>query len=224
MVKNKIFFWVLRVILLLSLFSFVISIYQLYYSNNKALNTSIKEWKEKKETPVMESPISSFQINHQQSNDPIYQENTEASIVEQQQQLYSSRPNKGEVIGKIIIPKIKKELPIIEGTDEKELAKGVGHYIGSVLPGEADNTVLAGHRDTVFKELGKVGVGDIVEVETEAGRFTYKIANQRIVHQDDRTVIVPFDYAALTLITCYPFNFVGPAPDRFILVGQLIEE
>lgn len=223
--RNKIF-WMLRIIFLLSLFTFLFSSYKIFESHTE-LNSTLNEWEKKKTAKVVESPIStsiSIQLTNQEKSDEFKTINTKAIKVEPVKPLYPTTPAKGEVFGKIIIPKIKKEFPIIEGTDQNELAKGVGHYIGSVLPGEIDNTVLAGHRDTVFRELGEVGVGDIVEVETTAGRFTYKIINQRIVHKDDRTVIVSYDNAALTLITCYPFNFVGSAPDRFILVGQLVEE
>ncbi|WP_342432904.1 class D sortase [Neobacillus sp. FSL H8-0543] len=219
--KNKIFLWSMRVIFLLSLFSVVFCIYQIYYSNSQ-VDVTLAKWEGKKATRVDESPISGMQFDEQEGEStPI---KITAEKVESKKTLYLTSPAKGEVFGKITIPKIKKEFPIIEGTDLEELAKGVGHFIGSVLPGEADNTVLAGHRDTVFRELGSVGIGDLVEVETEAGSFTYKITKQRIVQQDDRTVIVPYNHAVLTLITCYPFDAIGPSTDRFILIGELVEK
>ncbi len=101
---------------------------------------------------------------------------------------------------------------------------GVGHYAGSVLPGEADNCVLSGHRDTVFRRLGEVGQGDILIVRTSAGTFTYKVRKVRIVDADDRTVIVPKPKATLTVSTCYPFRYVGPAPQRYVLVANLIND
>ncbi|RBW68912.1 class D sortase [Bacillus taeanensis] len=137
--------------------------------------------------------------------------------------LYERRPEKGEEIGTLTIPKINAVLPIVHGTDEDELEKGVGHFAGSVLPGENDNTVLSGHRDTVFRRLGEVGVNDILIVKTAAGEFTYKVRKVRIVDQNDRTVIVPKPKATLTVSTCYPFDFIGSAPERYILVADLIE-
>lgn len=137
--------------------------------------------------------------------------------------LYSSRPKRGEVFGKIVISSLNKELPIIEGSDEAELAKGVGHYIGSVLPGETDNSVLAGHRDTVFRGLGEIKIDDLIEITTSAGIFIYKVSNTKIVNSDDRTVIVPYDRAILTLVTCYPFDYIGNAPQRFIVTAELVE-
>ncbi|WKA50101.1 class D sortase [Planococcus liqunii] len=137
--------------------------------------------------------------------------------------LYSEAPEKGDTIGDLQIPKLDATLPIFHGTDEEELEKGVGHFAESVLPGESDNSVLSGHRDTVFRRLGEVGKGDLLVVETSAGKFTYKVRQVRIVDREDRTVIVPKPKATLTVSTCYPFDFVGYAPDRYILVADLIK-
>lgn len=137
--------------------------------------------------------------------------------------VYDERPEEGEIIGDLVIPKLDAALPIYHGTDEDELAKGVGHYAGSVLPGENDNSVLSGHRDTVFRKLGDVGKGDLLIVKNEMGEFSYKVRKVRIVDADDRTVIVPTPRPVLTVTTCYPFNYIGDAPDRYILVADLIE-
>ncbi|MTH54813.1 class D sortase [Bacillus mangrovi] len=138
-------------------------------------------------------------------------------------ELYKERPEEGEMMGELTIPKLSAALPIYHGTDEDELERGVGHFAQSVLPGEKDNSVLSGHRDTVFRELGKVGVDDLLIVKTSAGRFTYKVRKVRIVEEDDRTVIVPKPRATLTVSTCYPFNFIGSAPERYVLVANLIK-
>ncbi|WP_445489121.1 class D sortase [Niallia sp. 03133] len=139
-----------------------------------------------------------------------------------QSSIYSTLPKKGENMGELIIPKLDARLPIFHGTDEEELEKGVGHFAGSVLPGEKDNTVLSGHRDTVFRKLGEIGKGDVLTVRTSAGEFTYKVKKVRIVDKDDRTVIVPKPKATLTVSTCYPFKYIGDAPRRYILVADLI--
>ncbi|MDE4086003.1 class D sortase [Planococcus maritimus] len=135
---------------------------------------------------------------------------------------YPSDPQIGDLMGELIIPKLGASLPIIHGTDEDELEQGVGHFAGSVLPGQDDNSVLSGHRDTVFRELGKVGKGDEFIVNTADGTFTYRVRQVRIVDEDDRTVIVPKPRATLTVSTCYPFDFVGYAPERYILVADLV--
>ncbi|MGE7759579.1 class D sortase [Peribacillus sp. NPDC097895] len=137
------------------------------------------------------------------------------------EELYPVRPKTGEEMGELYIPKLKATLPIFHGTNEDELEKGVGHFAGSVLPGENDNSVLSGHRDTVFRKLGQVGEGDLLIVRTSAGEFTYKVNKVRIVDEDDRTVIVPKPRATLTVSTCYPFDYIGSAPERYILVAYL---
>jgi len=137
--------------------------------------------------------------------------------------VYSPYPKVGDVIGTLSIPSLKQKLPIIEGTDDTELKRGVGHYVRSVLPGVSDNSVLAGHRDSVFSELGKLALGDPLVVRTIAGQFTYMVSNFRIVMADDRTVIVPTTSAVLTLSTCYPFRYIGNAPKRYIVTADLVQ-
>ena len=136
--------------------------------------------------------------------------------------LYARYPAEGDVVGSLSIPALKQKLPIIEGTGDDDLKRGVGHFSQSVLPGEQDNCVLSGHRDTVFASLGKLKVGDRLITRTAAGTFTYEIRRIRIVHKDDVSVIVPADHAVLTVSTCYPFHFVGAAPDRYVLVADLV--
>lgn len=136
--------------------------------------------------------------------------------------LYAEYPAVGDTIGSLSIPALNQTLPIIEGTGNDELKRGVGHFAQSVLPGVKDNCVLSGHRDTVFTGLGKLKVGDQLVVQTQAGTFSYEISLIRIVDKDDKTVIVPADHAVLTVTTCYPFNYVGSAPDRYILVADLV--
>ncbi len=168
-----------------------------------------------------------FTVNKASSEPaPVKQEETPPPVkVERDTKtvIYDERPEEGEIIGDLIIPKLDATLPIYHGTDEDKLEKGVGHYAGSVLPGEKDNSVLSGHRDTVFRRLGEVGKGDLLIVTTSKGEFTYKVRKVRIVDADDRTVIVPKPRATLTVTTCYPFRYIGDAPDRYILIGDLIE-
>ena len=136
--------------------------------------------------------------------------------------LYPLYPAEGDHIGSLSIPVLKQKLPIIQGTGADELKRGVGHFTQSVLPGEEDNCVLSGHRDTVFAKLGELKIGDQLIVQTSAGTYTYEIKRIRIVDKDDKTVIVPADHAVLTLTTCYPFRFVGNAQDRYILTADLV--
>jgi len=136
--------------------------------------------------------------------------------------LYPIRPTKGDHIGNITIPAIDQIIPIFHGTDEDELEKGIGHFAQSVLPGENDNSVLSGHRDTVLRKLGQLEIKDQLIVQTSAGIFTYEVRKIQIVDRDDKTIISPTDHAVLTVTTCYPFTYIGNAPDRYILIADLV--
>jgi len=129
---------------------------------------------------------------------------------------------KGDNIGRLSIPVLNQELQIRQGTGLDELKKGVGHFPQSVLPEEKNNCVLSGHRDTVFAKIDKLKLGDQLIVKTSAGTYTYEINSIRIVDKDDKTVILPTDYAALTLSTCYPFYVVDNAPNRYIITAELV--
>lgn len=134
-------------------------------------------------------------------------------------------PDIGDEVGILHIPKIDAELPIIEGTDEEELEKGVGHYRGTAYPSENDQILLSGHRDTVFRRMGELEIGDILTVELPYGEFSYEIYETFIVDADDTTVIrstAPDE--VLTLSTCYPFNFIGNAPERYIINAHPVDE
>ena len=132
------------------------------------------------------------------------------------------KPKVGDVIGSLSIPRIKSFVAIIEGTGSKELKRGVGHYVGSVVPRVSDNAVLAGHRDSVFRRLGEVKLGDLITVKNDYGTFVYEVHKIRIVNANNRTVIVPSKDAVLTLSTCYPFRYFGSAPKRYIVQAGLV--
>lgn len=137
--------------------------------------------------------------------------------------LYPDKPHEGEVIGTISLPTLGLQWPIFEGTTEAQLSKGVGHYSSSVLPGVADNSVLSGHRTSVFNRLGELKIGDTIIVETSAGLFTYSVREFRVVDRSDRTVIVRTPTAVLTLTTCFPFDSPFATSDAFIVSADLME-
>jgi len=138
-------------------------------------------------------------------------------------ELYAKHPSYGSKFGTITLPSLKLSWPIFEGTSDVQLAKGVGHYTGSVLPGVDDNSILSGHRTTVFNRLGELEKGDLIYVKTAAGVFTYKVKGFRIVSRSDRTVIQPTETATLTLTTCYPFDNVGITTKAFIVTAKLVQ-
>lgn len=130
----------------------------------------------------------------------------------------------GELLGEIAFPSLDQRYAIVEGIGNEPLKLGAGHVPGSPLPGESGNSVLAGHRDTVFRSLGKLKAGDRIEVETTSGRFAYEVTGRRIVDESDADAVRASAEPLLTLITCYPFTYVGPAPERLLLTAKLIEE
>lgn len=131
------------------------------------------------------------------------------------------RPKQGEHFAYLIIPNLDLQLPIVEGTDDKSLTQGVGHYSKSVLPGEPDNAVLSAHRDSFFKEIGSLKVGDRLGVKTNKGIFIYQVKKYWVTDPEDRSVITPHDKPVLTLTTCYPFTYIGTAPQRYIIQSEL---
>ena len=120
-------------------------------------------------------------------------------------------------IGILRIPKIEVEVPVLEGTDDLILNRGVGHVAGTANPGENGNVAIAGHRDGFFRGLKDVVVGDKIELVTLQRTETYTIDRITIVERTDVSVLQPRARASLTLITCYPFYFVGSAPQRYIV-------
>ena len=133
---------------------------------------------------------------------------------------YPETIHAGETIGSLYISAINRSLRIVQGTDEEALKLGVGHFIDSVLPGIKDNCVLSGHRDGVFERLGELKKGDKLIINTVTGKHAYVVASIRIVDADNRTVIVPTKNAVLTLTTCYPFQYFGHAPKRYIVTAK----
>jgi len=125
------------------------------------------------------------------------------------------------VIGRLEIPSLDLAVMVREGADAKTLRKAVGHIPGTALPGRPGNVGLAGHRDTFFRVLSKVRAADGIEIETMTGNFRYVVESTRIVAPHDVSVLAPTTQQTLTLVTCYPFYYVGSAPKRFIVRAVL---
>jgi sortase A len=123
----------------------------------------------------------------------------------------------GSAIGEIQIPRLGLSAIVAQGDSPSVLQRAVGHLAETALPGDAGNVVLAGHRDTFFRPLKGVRAGDTITVKTGHGDFDYLVEWTAVVQPGDVQVIEPTPRRSLTLITCYPFSFVGAAPDRFIV-------
>jgi len=131
----------------------------------------------------------------------------------------------GELIGRVDIPRLKLSAAVAEGDDDKTLGKAVGHLPDTPLPWQRRGNVgLAAHRDGLFRKLGGIRIGDDIRLVTTRGEFQYKVKKTHIVDPDDVWVLAPTATPTITLITCYPFSFVGNAPHRFIVQAELVED
>jgi sortase A len=115
------------------------------------------------------------------------------------------------------IPRIKLEAPVLEGTDDWTLNRGVGHIADTAEPGHGGNVGIAGHRDGFFRGLKDITSGDVLELETLHGTEVYRVERTWIVGPDDVSVLDPTPSGTVTLVTCYPFYFIGSAPERYIV-------
>jgi sortase A len=128
---------------------------------------------------------------------------------------------RGSAIGRIEIPRLGVNAVVRSGSDARTLRLAVGHIPGTAWPGESGNAGLAAHRDTFFRRLGDIQPGDEVRVVTPDGTFRYEVAGTKVVQPSDVWVLDPTEQPVLTLVTCYPFTFVGSAPQRFIVRAHL---
>jgi sortase A len=126
-------------------------------------------------------------------------------------------PAARSVIGRLAIPRLDLAVMVREGADESTLSRAVGHIPGTALPGNVGNVGLAGHRDTFFRALRNIKADDEIELETTSGTYRYLVKSTRIVTPRDVSVLEASGGETLTLVTCYPFYYVGSAPKRFIV-------
>ena len=120
-------------------------------------------------------------------------------------------------LGRIEINTIGLSAMILEGVDERTLRQAVGHIPGTPLPGQPGNVALAGHRDTFFRALRNIREDDEITLETLSGLYRYRVDSTKVVDPEETRVLENSDDAILTLVTCYPFAFVGSAPKRFVV-------
>lgn len=159
----------------------------------------------------------------------IYQRHAKAEI---NQMISSSVPETappaplmpGDVVGRIDVPRLKLSAAVAEGDDDSILGKAVGHLPDTPQPWQrSGNVAFAAHRDGLFRPLKHIHLGDEVRVITAHGEFLYRVQKTQIVDPDDVSVIAPTPKPTLTLITCYPFSFVGHAPHRFIVQAERVD-
>ena len=129
----------------------------------------------------------------------------------------------GAPIGRIVVPSIGLDEVVVEGVDDETLNAGPGHLPGSVLPGEAGNAVISAHRDRHFRPLGRIAVGDTIDVETLRGRSRWIVVSRRVVRAGV-PALFETETPTLTLTTCWPVRYLGTAPDRLLVQAVELEK
>jgi sortase A len=143
---------------------------------------------------------------------------TSASVSSQPKQIPAA-----EMLTRVSIPKINMDAIVIEGASRRQLSIGPGHMIETAMPGETGNAVITGHRDTFFRHIYELTKGDEIIVRRNGQVFKYQVTGKKIVKPEDVSVLKPTEDAQLTLITCYPTYYIGPAPKRLVVFSKLIE-
>jgi sortase A len=131
-------------------------------------------------------------------------------------------PQTGDLIGRIEIPDLKISAIVRQGVDDGTLSRAVGHVPQTALPGQTGNVGIAAHRDTHFRNLKGVKVGDTLRMVTPEGTYEYAVESMKIVRPKDVYVLDPTPDPVMTLVTCYPFNYIGNAPKRYIVKAKQI--
>ena len=149
-------------------------------------------------------------------------------LAQQQEQVTHGGPTANQIVQagltRISIPKIDLSAIVVEGTDHRALKLGPGHLTGSALAGAEGNAVITAHRDTFFRHIVELKKGDRIMVQRDGRTFTYEVAGQKIVKPDEISVVQPTNDNRLTLITCYPTYYIGPAPERLVITSKLVGE
>jgi sortase A len=131
---------------------------------------------------------------------------------------------KNDGLTRLSIPSISFDAVIVEGTSHHALLLGPGHVEDTPAPGEAGNSVISGHRDTFFRHIHELEKGDEIVVQRNGKKFHYEVTGKHIVQPTDVSVLKPSKDAELTLITCYPTYYIGPAPERLIVTSKLLDD
>jgi sortase A len=132
-------------------------------------------------------------------------------------------PAKHGMVGSLQIPRLGVSVMVVEGADESDLRRAVGHIPGTPLPWDSGNVGLAGHRDTFFRPLRSIQKDDSVTLTTLRGTYRYRVVSTGVVRPDDTQVLYPTGHDSLTLVTCFPFEYVGSAPNRFVVHAKRIQ-
>jgi sortase A len=154
----------------------------------------------------------------------LYQASAKRSLenqIQQEKEPHEIQPKPaikpGDVLGRLDIPRLGLSVAVLQGTSSRTLRLGAGHIENTPLPGEGGNIGIAAHRDTFFRGLEDIRKNDEIQFQTTTDLFRFVVDWVKVVAPDDLSVLAPSTKSSLTLVTCYPFYFVGPAPSRFVV-------
>ncbi len=155
----------------------------------------------------------------------LYQVSAKRSLegqIHREKERHESQPKRviktGDLLGRVDIPRLGISVAVLQGTSSRTLRLGAGHIEGTPLPGDTGNSGIAGHRDTFFRELKNIRENDEIQLQTATELLHYQVDWVKVVDPDDITVLEPAAFGStLTLVSCYPFYFVGSAPKRFVV-------
>lgn len=185
------------------------------------LDARYTQYRENRELEETLAAQSSAQTSTAADSDALETFRGRKSAPQEEQRL---RPrSEGSLVGRIEIPRIGVSAIVLEGVGNKTLRRGVGHIPETALPAADGNVGLAGHRDSFFRELKDIRKNDIITLKTLDGTFQYRVEWTQVVDPEDTHVLTDTGEPALTLVTCYPFYYVGSAPRRFIVRAERID-
>jgi sortase A len=147
---------------------------------------------------------------------------SEAAVVTTANRTPVALPARGALIGRLSVPRLNLSAMVREGIDRKTLKLAIGHIPETALPGQAGNVGVAGHRDTFFRGLKDLKTGDEIQISTLSGDFRYLVESLVIVEPDNAGPLAPSSENVLTMVTCYPFYYVGAAPKRFVVKARQV--
>lgn len=209
--KKISFIKIVSIIFLISSIGFISFGYYKIYSAKIRYKNSLKIWDEKKDNIEIKDVIQKQKVDDVNPK------------LEDVSPKYSETLKDGEVMGRVVIKSTGEKIPIIYGTSDDDLSKGAGYYIPSAMIGKEGNSIIFGHRDGAFSGLKNVDISGEILVETYQGKFIYKVYETKIVEPEDKYIVRQNKKDELTLVTCYPFYFIGDAPQRFIVKAELIK-
>lgn len=185
--------------------------------DKKSISKNIDEW-DKQKAKIIES-----NKDNKEKNINGIKEDKENETNSNKNKNYTIKLDGKEIIGKIIEPNTNKQIPIIMGATKENLLGGATLYDNGVYPGDNGTAVILGHRETTFGFLKNIKKSDIIEVQTLNNLYKFKVKKTYITTPEDESILAQEKGPSMTLVTCYPFRYVGSSPERFIVKLDLVK-